>query len=263
MTESGVQRHLIVLRGHRYVLQSSRGPRPRLSLWVDGEEQAHRDATFATEVTLAPKDADEHGRVEVRLTRTGRIRRATLYVGEREVDLDPEEGSKAHRRLQRERAHPRLYAGLDVLVAVLGVLIGLLGLGAMVKVLLEPVIRFLLGLIPDVDLPSIEWPKIPWPSIDLPEIAWPHIDLAWIPWHLIPEFEVPEWVWWTLDHGRPILIALVIAVAEVRRRAKQDALKAELAERERQELLARLGIGLGMVERRRRAAESQTLNPPL
>ncbi|MEL4359110.1 MULTISPECIES: hypothetical protein [unclassified Luteococcus] len=257
MTESGVQRHLIVLHGHRYVLQSNRGPSPRLSLWVDGEEQAHRDATFATEVTLEPKDADEHGRVEVRLTRTGRIRRATLHRDGREVDLEPEEGSRAHRRLARERAHPRLYAGLDVLVAVLGVVIGLLGLGAMVKVLLEPVVKFLLGLIPDVDLPSIPWPdiawpSIPWPSIPWPSIPWPSIDLSWLPWYLIPEFEVPEWVWWTLEHGKPVLIALVLAVGEVRRRAKQDALKAELAQQERQELLARLAGGLGELERRRR-----------
>uniref|UniRef100_UPI003735167C hypothetical protein n=1 Tax=Luteococcus sp. TaxID=1969402 RepID=UPI003735167C len=93
--------------------------------------------------------------------------------------------------------------------------------------------------------PDIDWPGIPWPDIDWPDIPWPHVDLSWI-----PDFTAPAWLVWIFDHERqvkPVLFATVIAVAEVRRRQKQDREKARLADDERRELLTRLAQAMQQV----------------
>ncbi len=70
--------------------------------------------------------------------------------------------------------------------------------------------------LPDLpDLPSIPWPDIPWPDISLPDIS-------------LPGWSLPGWVQEVLDLLKfvfPVVLALVIARAEIRRRRKQDELR--------------------------------------
>ena len=65
--------------------------------------------------------------------------------------------------------------------------------------------------LPDLpDLPSIPWPDIPWPDISL------------------PDWSLPGWVQEVLDLLKflfPVVLAFVIARAEIRRRRKQDELR--------------------------------------
>lgn len=121
-------------------------------------------------------------------------------------------------REQRIREHPSRHAAIatagGVAKVVLPLLVGLLA------------VRFVVNLPwpswdipwPDIDLPRIPWPQIPWP-----DITWPSIDL--------PDWQVPEWVRWIAERLRyvwPVVLAFVLARAEINRRRKQDALKEEL-----------------------------------
>ncbi|GAB2479507.1 hypothetical protein GCM10027030_12090 [Luteococcus sediminum] len=233
--------------GHDYVAECSGRLTTHVRLLRDGDE-----VLSGTEVdtTGTIRDDDVPESLWLRRTRTGRVRRVTLKGVGREVDMDPEPGSPAAVRLEKERQHPWRYAALDVLTAVVGVLVPLLGLGALLKWLIAPLLAWLLGLLPDISLPpipwpDIDWPGIPWPDIDWPSIPWPHVDLSWI-----PDFTLPAWLVWILDHERqvkPVLFATVIAVAEVRRRRKQDREKARLADNERRELLTRLARAMQQV----------------
>lgn len=238
--------------GHDYVAECSGRLTTHVRLLRDGDEVLS-GSEIDTTGTISDDDVPES--LWLRRTRTGRVRRVTLKGVGREVDMDPEPGSPAAVRLDKERQHPWRYAALDVLTAVIGVLVPLLGLGALLKWLLAPLLAWLLGLLPDVglppipwpdvDWPQIPWPSIPWPDVDWPDIPWPHVDLSWL-----PEITPPAWLVWLLDHERqvkPVLFAAVIAVAEVRRRQKQDREKAELAEAERRELLTRLAHAMQQV----------------
>ena len=171
--------------------------------------------------------------VRVAFTALGRTRRVTLYEGEGEVtaearavlgtggvDLDPEPGSPAALREQRIREHPTRHALVatagGVAKVVLPLLVGLLA------------VRFVVNLPwpswdvpwPRLDLPRIPWPQIPWPDIDLPDLP------------ELPDWQAPAWLAWLLDHVRyvwPVVLAFVLARAEISRRRTQDALKARLA----------------------------------
>jgi hypothetical protein len=68
-----------------------------------------------------------------------------------------------------------------------------------------------------VHLPNLPLPDLP----DLPSIPWPGLEL-------------PGWVREVLDKAKyvwPVVLAYVLARAEIRRRRKQDELKAELRQR--------------------------------
>jgi hypothetical protein len=120
----------------------------------------------------------------------------------------PPPGSLAARLQAFERDHPRLWASRHVVLAVLKVLVALLGFAAFIRLLIAPVLSWLRGLLPAIDLP-----EIPWPDIDLPDIPWPDIDL--------PELVLPHWLRVVLGTAKfwvPVLVAIAVAVAEVRRR---------------------------------------------
>lgn len=55
---------------------------------------------------------------------------------------------------------------------------------------------------------------------DLPDLPWPDI-----PW---PDLRLPDWVRWLLDEAKyvwPVVLAYVLARAEINRRRKQDELR--------------------------------------
>lgn len=80
---------------------------------------------------------------------------------------------------------------------------------------------------------AIRWTvSLPWPDWDLPSIPWPDWDLPAIPWlgfHL-PDWPAPAWVAWPADHRRyvcPVVVAVVVARAEIKRQRQQDARQAQ------------------------------------
>ncbi|HZG92538.1 MAG TPA: hypothetical protein VEZ42_20195, partial [Pseudonocardia sp.] len=139
------------------------------------------------------------------------MRGATGLATARKRRFAPPPGTPAARLLAFERDHPRLWASRLVVLAVTKVVLGVLGVTAFIKLLLQPVLTWLRGLLPDFDLPSI-----PWPDIDLPEIPWPDIDLPDLP-------AAPGWLQALLDTAKfwgPVLAAVGLAVREVQRRRR-------------------------------------------
>ncbi len=125
----------------------------------------------------------------------------------------PEPGTLAARLRAFEDRHPRLWASRHVVAAVVRVLAGLLGLLVLLQALVRPVLRWLAGLVPDVDLP-----ELPLPDLDLPSLPWPDLDL--------PDLAVPGWLAAVLATAKvwgPVLVGVGVAVAEVRRRRRRDA----------------------------------------
>ena len=190
-------------------------------------DQPGRRGSAAPDAGDAPATGAEQadvGMVGVTFTGLGRPRRVTWYpadgrfgaavralVGQGGIDLDPEPGSPAAQREERIRRHPRRYAALAV-AAGIGKVVAPLVLGLLV-------VRLLAGIPwPDWDLPSLPSPDVDLPSIPLPDIA-------------LPSWEAPGWVSWLADRAHyvwPVLLAAFLARAELRRRRKQDALKARL-----------------------------------
>lgn len=174
--------------------------------WLVDGVQVGSGTGMEERLTVKPHDA-EAGLGELRLvfSTLGHGRRATLVVpDEPHVDLEPEPESPAARYEARVREHPRRYAALAAGGAVAKVVGGLLA----VWLLAQVVVRVPW---PDWNLPAISWPdlpSIPWP--DLPAIPWPDVDL--------PNFSTPPW----LQYVAPVLVAVAVALYEVRRRRQQD-----------------------------------------
>lgn len=172
----------------------------------------------------AAEEQPDVGAVSVRFTALGRPKRVTWYHADGEVsagarallgtdgiDLDPEPGSPAALREEWIRRHPRRHAAVAVAGGV-GKVVGPLLLG-LLAVRLTTAVPW-----PDWDLPSV-----PWPSVDLPSIPTPDVDLS--------DWQAPDWVRWLADKARyvwPVILAWVLARTEIKRRRKQDVLKAQL-----------------------------------
>jgi hypothetical protein len=127
--------------------------------------------------------------------------------------FSPPPGSFAARLLIFQRNHPRLYASRHVVLAVGKVAAALLGLGLLLRLLLQPVLDWIRDRLPEIDLPSIPWPDIPWPDIPLPDID-------------LPDLAMPSWlrvIIGTAKFWLPVLIAIGVAVAETRRRRARAA----------------------------------------
>ncbi len=137
------------------------------------------------------------------------------------IAFSPPAGSHAARMEKLAREKPELYAARHVAIAILQVLAGFLGIGAL-----------LWGLLPRLDLPDIPWPEIdlpaiPLPAIDLPDIPWPSI-----PWPAItlPDLSHLAWIkelWNSFNWLVPIVIALFVAWNELEKRRKRQRAEAE------------------------------------
>lgn len=189
---------------------------------LDGEELEARAAGVLDDfsVDLGSVDGVEQ-KIRVMLGLRKQLRRVTL-VERGEGDprplitwFEPPEGSKARRGYEFREAHPKLYAARHVASTAAGILIGLLGIGAIVS-------AFLRGL-----LPRIDWSWLP----DLPDISPPdwlkYIDpLRWLA-KLWPDWDLfgwlPDWDLSRLRYVAPLVIAALIAISEVERRRKREA----------------------------------------
>jgi hypothetical protein len=199
----------------------------RVVTWLrDGCEVASRRSS-EDKVVL---DGGDSGALRVQLPQlVGPARRVTWYSPEESLgalaaahtglggtDLDPEPGSKAAQREAWIREHPRQYAARRTAAAAAAVLVPLLLLALLSRIHLPwPTLDISW---PSWDLPSIPWPDIPWPDIPWPDISWPDLP------------QVPEWVREVIEKAKyvwPVLLAFVLARAEIRRRRRQDEQKAE------------------------------------
>jgi hypothetical protein len=165
--------------------------------------------TVARVVLLVPRSTPDAGTGE---TDPRAARALALATAERHP-FDPVPGTPAARLRAFEERHPRLWASRHVVAGVARVLVGLLGLAVLLQALVRPLLRWLAGLVPDVDLP-----RLPLPDLDLPSIPWPDVDL--------PDLTVPGWLAAVLATAKfwgPVLVGIGVAVVEVRRKRRRDA----------------------------------------
>lgn len=213
------ERWQLDLAGERHEVVITDAVLRRRIVWtVDGEEVAVKK-TSDERVALV---ADGHGSIALHFTMFGGARQVSWFKHDNEVaalaagkllvgghDLAPEPGSKAAKRLAWMGRHPRLYTARQTAIAVGGVFGALLGAWLAARLL-----GYFRGWLDWLNLPQIRLPRVPWPEIDIP---WPAIDWPDIPW---PDFNLPGWVGTALDvakYAGIVLIALVVAVREVRR----------------------------------------------
>lgn len=194
------------IRGRTHRVEASGSVNHRVRWWVDGVEVASKTST-QEKIRLRAVDQE----LLVIHSTMGTPHRATVAG----IDLTPHPGSRAAAFEQRVLDHPNRYAALA----------GLSGVG---KVVVPIVVTALVGLVWRLvrpllpDLPAIPWPDLP----DLPAIPWP--DLPSIPWPDLPDVHPPGWLAWLLDNSHyvvPVVIALVLARREIKRRRTQDAVR--------------------------------------
>ena len=236
MTRAGSdpgERWFLVADGRSHVVEISDAGFSRRVVWlVDGEQVASRKAG-EERLRITPDDDRGLGALALRFpSLVGPTRRVTWYGGSGDLDaaaeaaiglggldFEPEPGSAPARREARIREHPRRYAATQTAAGVAKVVVPLLLIFLLSKLALS---------VDWPDLPRIPWPdlpRIPWPDIAWPSIPWPNI--PWPDWSLPA---LPEWVREVLDKLKyvwPVIVAFVLARAEVDRRRKQDALKSQ------------------------------------
>jgi hypothetical protein len=191
--------------GHEHRVVARRNARHVVRWYVDGELRAER-GTMSDKVKLASPNPEDDAKLLVYYSALGAPRRATLYPDGDDVsslvrlggiDLVPESGSSAERYDDKLREHPNRYAGLAAL-------------GGATKVLIPILLTF---VVVHVAI-NIPWPHVPFP--DLPSVPWPDV-----PTPNLPDWHVPDQVWWVLDKAKyvwPVVVAVVIARAEIKRR---------------------------------------------
>jgi hypothetical protein len=73
---------------------------------------------------------------------------------------------------------------------------------------------------------NLPWPHLPHPDLpDLPRVPWPDVPLP-----DLPDVHAPDWLRWLLDKAKyvwPVVLAYVLARAEIRRRREQEQRRAE------------------------------------
>ncbi len=223
MTDREVQVWTLTIDGVAHRVQASGSLRHHIEWYADDELVAEKKAA---EDKLHLAD-EKLGALGVWYGALGGPRRATLFpldedglppqakamTGLGGIDLEPEPGSPAAHYEDKVRAHPGRYAAIQTV-------------GGVAKVVVPIVVALLLARFafsfdwPDWNLPDLPSPNLPdLPSPNLPSIPFPDVSL-------------PGWLRWILEHAKfvvPILIAFGLAQAEIKRRRKQDELRAERA----------------------------------
>jgi hypothetical protein len=192
--------------GHEHRVEADPGTARRIRWYVDGELVAEKKS-MDEKVRLE----SAAGRVQVRFSTLGAPRRATLADDADGQDLVPEPGSAAARHEDRVRAHPERYALLQTVGGVGKVVVPI--------VLASLLARFAFSL-------PIELPTVPFP--DLPSL--PRPGLPSLPLPDLPSWTLPGWVERVLDVAHyiwPVVLAFVLARAEIRRRRRQDEKRAQ------------------------------------
>ena len=212
MTNTQVWRLSVDGREHR--VEADPGTSRRLRWYVDDElvaEKKSMDEKVKIESTA--------GRLQVRFSTLGAPRRATLADDADGHDLVPDPGSAAARYEDKVRAHPERYALLQTVGGVGKVVVPI--------VLASLLARFVFSLpislpsIPSPDLPSLPRPDLP--SLPLPDLPLPDLQAWSAPGWVEQVLDVAHYVW-------PVVLAFVLARAEIRRRRRQDEKRAQHGE---------------------------------
>lgn len=196
-------RYVLDHEGRRYEIESeSLGLIGDLArLFVDGEQVAEAKGELD-----AAKLEHEGLKIKVRWTLRHEIKQITAELADQPLRFVPPDGTLLAKRDRWERDRPVLFALRHVAVATAQVAGTLLGIGAIIKLILQPLLA-----------------KIPRPDWHLPEI-----DLPSLPSPDLPDFDAPGWLTVILATAKfwgPILIALGVALNEIDKNRKKHAKK--------------------------------------
>ena len=211
--------------------------RNRARLLVDGAETEAAETDSVGHADLG-KGTDHHVRVvwwwrgrvarcalvESRETSDEADSDDTLPMPRRDVltPLAPPPGTRAARRYEMAQRHPRLYAARHVVFKVGGFLVAALGIGALVRALLNGVLpRISFDWLPDIERPG--WLKYLNPFWYLRRVfGWVPDLFAWL-----PDIDLPDGRW--INYVVGVVVAIGVASEEVTRRRKRDEREAELS----------------------------------
>lgn len=205
-------------------------PPIRVQICRDGEVLGRFTSLSSTRVALKQIDTDElHSFDAVNRTKPhlklhantlDELLEVTYHNGKEVIEFEPPAGSRGARRREAMEQSPVKRVAYPLLAG--------LGKGgwALAVIVLGPILRKLLDLlpIPDIDWPDLpdlpELPQIHLPtiSIDWPDINWPNIDFPDLP-------ALPEWMVFLLDNSKvwvPIVIGIVIGVISIRNHKKSE-----------------------------------------
>ena len=226
MTATGVEVPLLFRLRHDGALLEAEvertGHRARVRLHRDGEPLAERTGAGRVSVPLPGAEGPLRTQVVVRLLPRGVPLDVVLVAPGAlravRTPFEPPPGTTAARWHAWQHRHPALWASRHVVLAVGRVALALLGVLVLLQLIVRRALAWLREQVPDLDLP-----RIPWPDWDLPRIPWPDWDLPRIPW---PDWDLPDLhaPWWlvallaTAKFWAPVLLAVAVAVREVRRR---------------------------------------------
>jgi hypothetical protein len=219
MTSSAPARFTLEEGGHAYAVETdSAGLNTVARLFVDGQ-QADEQKGMEKAIHLNGGDLT----VVVSLNWLGHVSEILAVprgtdpkkAEEEGIAFTPPAGSRAARLAELRRKHPTLYAARHVVLALAQVLVGAIGIGALLWGLVE-------GLLPRINLPRPDLPDIPWPNIDLPAIPLPNF-----PW---PDIDLPDLsflaplgdLWNSFNWIVPIVIAILVALNEIEKRRKRE-----------------------------------------
>lgn len=212
-----------------------KNPAPRMQMVVNGEVRSRHDKPRGGRYSLQKNLENDLSfsensapltkpYVDIQATPFGEIQDVYYRDGEEAVAFDPPPGSlgEKRRRAMEESPFKR------VLYPLLG------GLGksgwAIAMIVLAPIIsRILSRLLPDWELPDVDFPEIylPLPNLlNLPEPPQITLPAPQFAVHFVP----PEWVVFLMDYSRvwmPIVIAIAFGVMAVRNAKKSEAKKKE------------------------------------
>jgi hypothetical protein len=211
----GEARHMgwtIRRSGIEYVVAPAEEKRTAV-LRADGDEVDAATAEYWESATLSHDDVT----ITIRWGPRNTILSCDLVDGEgRKTPLIPPPDSKAARREAFARERPTLFVVRRVGQAALEIIIGVLGIGALVS-------AFFGSLLPRLNLPRIPHPH--WSAPDwlryLDIAHWlGKLGLSW------PDIGIPDWLDPVLEQKKywlPLVIAAFIALGELDRRRKIDA----------------------------------------
>lgn len=234
-------------RRHDYALTVRHSPwRTKiLALTIDGVE--HLPEADSTKVEADGVEARVHGWLTVRIvvrrpTVEGKmVDREKIHVttaalggaGEAEVHsggdivpLLPEVGSRSEARDLKRTAHPTAFALIAGLTTILRLAIPLLGLGALLSFLTEPVKAWLSRHLTPILEPIFDWlgqllHPLGQALLAIVRFFGEVIDFlfGWLPPLHLP-FDIPDWLWTTAKIALLALIAFSVSRANLKRRKR-------------------------------------------
>jgi len=205
--------------GVEYAVVTGDGTR-RSRLLADGKEVDSATAGYWESSSL------QHGDIAITIRWGPRNRVASCDLVEtdgRKIPLIPPPGSKAARRESFAREHPTLFVVRRVGQAALEVIIGVLGIGAVLS-------AFFGSLLPRLNMSWIPHPHLSHPDwLRYLDIAhWlGKLGLSW------PDVGIPDWLDPVLQQKKywlPLVVAVFIALGEIDRRRKVDEARTKAEE---------------------------------